>query len=235
MPDGDADSSAPSRDVEPDHGVVAQESARLTGHAPDLAEASVSDERQAARDFAVSTREPQQSRTAPAAASTEHVTAYTEAVKATDEDVRAAAVPEVGDAPVERAAPPVASATNDVGDVPHAVPAPRWLPEPEPHVAATPRPMPEPEPHVAAAPRWMPEPEPHVPATPRTTPEPAAPAPLALPPNSDLVMVETRFAAPIVETEAPVAHRPRRERRSSTSVPDEPLQMVETRKDQPSA
>jgi hypothetical protein len=170
-------------------------------------------------------------------------------VKAADEKVRASAVPEVGYAPVERAAPPMASASNDVSEVPHAVHGPGWMPEPEPRAAATPRPMPEPEPHVAAAPRWLPEPEPHVAAAPRampepephvvptphSMPEPAAAAQLALPPNSDLVMVETRFAAPIVEAEPPVAHRPRRERRPSASVPDEPLQMVETRKDQPSA
>jgi len=73
------------------------------------------------------------------------------------------------------------------------------------------------------------------PPTPRPMPEPAAAAPLALAPNSDLVMVETRFAPPVVEAEVPVAPRPRRERRSSASAPDEPLQMVETRKDQPSA
>jgi len=48
-------------------------------------------------------------------------------------------------------------------------------------------------------------------------------------------MVETRFTPPVVDTEAPLAPRPRRERRSSASAPDEPLQMVETRKDQPSA
>jgi len=76
---------------------------------------------------------------------------------------------------------------------------------------------------------------PRVDPTPRSMAEPATTAPLALPPNSDLVMVETRFAPPAVETEAPVAPRPRRERRSSASAPDEPLQMVETRKDQPSA
>jgi hypothetical protein len=62
----------------------------------------------------------------------------------------------------------------------------------------------------------------------------ATPA-LALPPDSDLVMVETRFTAPVVEDEAPVAPRPRRARRAATTIPDEPLQMVETRKDQPSA
>ena len=65
--------------------------------------------------------------------------------------------------------------------------------------------------------------------------ERAAPAPVALPPTSDLVMVETRFTATTAsETETPAAPRPRRERRPATTLPDEPLQMVETRKDQPS-
>jgi hypothetical protein len=57
---------------------------------------------------------------------------------------------------------------------------------------------------------------------------------LALPPDSDLVMVETRHAAPPVEVEEPVPARPRRERRTHTVVPAEPLQLVETRKEQPS-
>ena len=48
------------------HGVAAQESARLTGRSVVSSEASVSDELQAARDFAVSTPEPQPSRPAPA-------------------------------------------------------------------------------------------------------------------------------------------------------------------------
>src|SRR4029078_11315702 len=54
-------------------------------------------------------------------------------------------------------------------------------------------------------------------------------ASLALPADSDLVLVETRFAAP-VEAEEPEAARPRRVRPPRMSVPDEPLQMVETRK-----
>jgi hypothetical protein len=78
-----------------------------------------------------------------------------------------------------------------------------------------------------------PQPAPANPA-PRAKPEPTTASSLALPSNSDLVMVETRFAAPVVESEVPAAPRPRRERRPSTPVPDEPLQMVETRKDQPS-
>jgi len=65
--------------------------------------------------------------------------------------------------------------------------------------------------------------------------ERAAPAPVALAETSDLVMVETRFAAPpAMEPEAPAVPRPRRERRPTATVQDEPLQLVETRKEQPS-
>ena len=55
---------------------------------------------------------------------------------------------------------------------------------------------------------------------------------LSLPPDSELVMVETRFAA-VAETEEPVVPRARRVRPPRRVVPDEPLQMVETRKEQP--
>jgi len=54
---------------------------------------------------------------------------------------------------------------------------------------------------------------------------------LELPPNSDLVLVETSHSAPpaVDEAEAP---RPRRVRPPRAQTPDEPLQMVETtRKD----
>ena len=65
--------------------------------------------------------------------------------------------------------------------------------------------------------------------------ERAAPAPVALAETSNLVMVETRFAAPpAMEAEAPAVPRPRRERRPTATVQDEPLQLVETRKEQPS-
>jgi ribonuclease E len=56
----------------------------------------------------------------------------------------------------------------------------------------------------------------------------------ALPPDSSLVMVETRFPAPAIEDEEPLQPRPRRQRRTATALPDEPLQMVETRKEQAS-
>lgn len=67
------------------------------------------------------------------------------------------------------------------------------------------------------------------PATPHAADEHAAPvARLGLPPDSDLVLVETRFAAaPIEESEAP---RPRRARPPRVAIPDEPLLMVETHK-----
>jgi len=54
----------------------------------------------------------------------------------------------------------------------------------------------------------------------------------SLPPDSDLVMVETRFA-PAVETDEPAAPRGRRVRPARPVIADEPLQMVETRKEQP--
>jgi hypothetical protein len=48
-------------------------------------------------------------------------------------------------------------------------------------------------------------------------------------------MVETRFSAQVADEPETIAMpRPRRERRPSVVISDEPLQMVETRKDQPS-
>jgi len=59
--------------------------------------------------------------------------------------------------------------------------------------------------------------------------------PFTLPVTSDLVMVETRLSAQVADQPDAIAPpRPRRERRPSVVVSDEPLQMVETRKDQPS-
>lgn len=52
----------------------------------------------------------------------------------------------------------------------------------------------------------------------------------ALPPDSNLVLVETRFPAPAVEEQPPAAARPRRARPPRVTVPEEPLQMVETHK-----
>ncbi len=57
------------------------------------------------------------------------------------------------------------------------------------------------------------------------------PVSMSLPPDSDLVMVETRFA-PVVETEEPTAPRARRVRPARAVIADEALQMVETRKEQ---
>jgi hypothetical protein len=53
---------------------------------------------------------------------------------------------------------------------------------------------------------------------------------LALPRDSDLVMVETRFAPPPVEEE-PAPARARRVRPARAPVIDEPVPMVETRKE----
>ena len=53
-------------------------------------------------------------------------------------------------------------------------------------------------------------------------------------PDSDLVMVETRFAAPPPESDETNAPRARRVRPARPAVVEEPLQMVETHKGQAS-
>ena len=58
------------------------------------------------------------------------------------------------------------------------------------------------------------------------------PVQLTLPPDSDLVMVETHASMPRAEIEEPEVPRTRRVRPTRTVTADEPLQMVETRKDQ---
>ena len=57
-----------------------------------------------------------------------------------------------------------------------------------------------------------------------------ASASLALPPDSDLVLVETRFAPPPVDDVDAPPQRPRRVRPPRATIPEEPLQMVETHK-----
>ena len=61
------------------------------------------------------------------------------------------------------------------------------------------------------------------------------PVALTLPPGSDLVLVETTHAAPAPEPEAFDAQRPRRVRPPRVVAPSEPLEIVETRKDGPTA
>ncbi|MDE2003580.1 MAG: Rne/Rng family ribonuclease [Betaproteobacteria bacterium] len=66
---------------------------------------------------------------------------------------------------------------------------------------------------------------------PKKTQAPAPAISLALPPDSSLVLVETRHSAPApILDEAPV-QRVRRVRPPRVSAPDEPLQIVETRKE----
>jgi hypothetical protein len=66
-------------------------------------------------------------------------------------------------------------------------------------------------------------------------PQPASivPIPLALPPDSDLVLVETRFsAAAPVEDEATESPRAKRVRPPRVEMASEPLELVETHKDE---
>ena len=67
----------------------------------------------------------------------------------------------------------------------------------------------------------------------RERPSPS-PIPLALPPDSNLVMVETRFTAPPAESDDTNTPRARRVRPARPVIVEEPLQMVETRKEQAS-
>jgi len=80
-------------------------------------------------------------------------------------------------------------------------------------------------------------PEPSVPPRPAVAPparptEPLPPVAMTLPPDSGLEMVETRAkAAPMPEPEVAPASGPRRVRPPRVVVADEPLQIIETRKD----
>jgi len=62
-------------------------------------------------------------------------------------------------------------------------------------------------------------------------PKAAVPTSFQLPPDSGLVLVETRFTAPSVQEQEVDTPRPRRARPPRVAIPDEPLQIVETRKD----
>lgn len=55
-------------------------------------------------------------------------------------------------------------------------------------------------------------------------------AALRLPPESGLVLVETRFSAPAIDEQEQAQPRPRRARPPRATLADEPLQMVETHK-----
>jgi len=79
--------------------------------------------------------------------------------------------------------------------------------------------------------------------TPRSTPAPVAtaqqqldlpPVSLTLPPDSDLVLVETTHHVPAPEPEPGESMRPRRVRPPRVAIASEPLEIVETRKDESS-
>ena len=90
-----------------------------------------------------------------------------------------------------------------------------------------------PESSVASAVSTETAPAINEPAAPRLPDVPVAqPVPISavLPSDSGLVLVETRFAAPPDEPAPSASSRPRRARAARVVVPDEPLQIVETRK-----
>jgi len=110
-------------------------------------------------------------------------------------------------APIEHAPAPIERAPAPIERAPAPVAA---APEPEPK----PAPIPEPKPVV------IPRPIPELP-----------PVSLALPPDSGLELVETRFkAAPNAEAESAVPAGPRRVRPPKVAIAEEPLQIVETQR-----
>ena len=85
---------------------------------------------------------------------------------------------------------------------------------------------------TAAAPSPVPQHRPSLPeepTTPRNLPE-IPPVTSELPPDSSLVLIETRHGAPAGE-ELAETPRPKRARPPRVEIADEPLEMVETHKD----
>jgi hypothetical protein len=101
---------------------------------------------------------------------------------------------------------------------------------PEPVITpVVPKVEPRVEPRVEPKVELRPEPRPIV--VPRPVPE-IPPVSLALPPESGLELVETRFKAPPADQpDTASATGPRRTRPPKVRLDDEPLQMVETAKD----
>ncbi len=105
---------------------------------------------------------------------------------------------------------------------------------------AAPTPVAERQPVVAPSipvesrpePKSEPKPEPKPYVAPRVIPE-LPPVSLSLPPDSGLELVETKQAAPLVYATEAVPAAPRRVRPPRVAVAEEPLQIVETRKEQP--
>jgi hypothetical protein len=83
------------------------------------------------------------------------------------------------------------------------------------------QPEPQPAPRPVAAPRLIPE---------------LPPVSLALPPDSGLELVETKFKSlPAAEAEPATPSGPRRVRPPKAVIAEEPLQIVETQPTQPPA
>ncbi len=145
------------------------------------------------------------------------------------------------EAPVSASEPPVPPAPNQVPTASgrESTPAPSLPPaarsefEPVFEASASPALLPEPPPAQVHSP--APEPQPTV--RPAAAPPMSTSAPLAieLPPESGLVLVQTRATPQPPQTDEPVEPAPvkaRRQRPPRVETPSEPLVMVETRKDE---
>ena len=133
-------------------------------------------------------------------------------------------------APAPSLAPMVDVTHLPRGDAPPPLPStPRAIePERRPPPAAV-------EVVAPALPRAVPEPSVPSPAAVAPPPRPAQPLPpvaMKLPPDSGLEMIETRSkGAPVPEPEVAPAAGPRRVRPPRVVIAEEPLQIIETRKD----
>ena len=121
----------------------------------------------------------------------------------------------------EDRAPPRAAQSIDAGDIPVMAPDRAAVAHPAAEPVAT-----VDEPTYAAPVAREASP------TARST---AAPVASTLPPDSDLVLVETTHHAPAAEPETSESMRPRRQRPPRVTIASEPLEIVETRKDESSA
>jgi hypothetical protein len=118
-------------------------------------------------------------------------------------------------------APPIPSPFHAPVEAAAAVaPAPEHRPAPM-DVKSQRQTEPQPAPRPAAAPRLIPE---------------LPPVSLALPPDSGLELVETKFKSPpVAEAEPATPSGPRRVRPPKAVIAEEPLQIVETQPTQPPA
>jgi len=163
----------------------------------------------------------------------EDITVAAAVYQPTPSESPASAVAERRDDRDDDRTPPRAAQSIDADDIPVMAP----------DRAAVAHPAPEPvaridEPAYAAPVAREASPIPRSTAAPVATAQQQLdlpPVASTLPPDSDLVLVETTHHAPAAEPETSESMRPRRQRPPRVTIASEPLEIVETRKDESSA